>query len=329
MDIVCCSDQGYLKYCITMLLSLFDHHRGEDIRVHLLANGLLPAEVEKVSDVVEAFEAKLEVYQVDGDFLSSLARGQQGYITPTTYARLFLSEILPAEIDKVIYLDCDLIVVDSLKPLWGLSVEETFDVAAVEDSCSANKEYYERLQLSTKHRYFNAGVLLINLSSWRKRGFVELALDVLKARASQLHYADQDVLNILCDGRTKYLPFRYNIQEPMLRRHMPEFRSDALGEVVDSISSPIVVHFTYKLKPWCYISFHPYKNHFYHYFDQTEWGGERPAPSWKERAKRFMWWSASMVNLVNTYYPLPIKMRMESWRKEHSPFVWCKRTWNN
>ena len=316
MDIACCTDQIYLKYCITMLLSFFDHHRGEEVCVHLLVNGLHREEIQKVRDVVDKSSAKLEVYKVDGDFLRSLTQGQYSYITPTTYARLFLADILPVEVDRVIYLDCDLIVVDSLLPLWRCSLEDGYELAAVEDSCSANPSYYERLHLSECHRYFNAGVLLINLSTWRERKFVNQALEVLHKGALQLDYADQDVLNVLCEGRVKYLPFRFNLQEAMLRRYVPEIGDNARCEIVNDLSAPVVIHFTYILKPWRYTSFHPYRKHFYYYFDQTEWRGERPVPTWKERVERFMWWGASMFNMVNTYHSLPAQMEINRWMRE-------------
>lgn len=319
MDIACCTDHKYLKYCITMLLSFFDHHREEDVCVHLLANSLRPEEEQKVRDVVEKFCARIEVYPVDGDFLSSLTQGQYSYITPTTYARLFLSEVLPTDVEKVIYLDCDLIVLDSLVPLWTCSLEKEYELAVVEDSCSANPCYYERLHISNCHRYFNAGVLLIDLSAWRERKFVELALDLLNTSKLQLDYADQDVLNVLCEGRVKYLPFRFNLQEAMLRRYVPEIGDDARRKIVESLSSPAVIHFTYLLKPWSYTSFHPYREHFYYYFDQTEWCGERPVPTWKERMQRFMWWGASMVKMVNIYHPLPAQMKMDRWMCTRQP----------
>ena len=308
MNIVCCTDSLYLKYCITMLLSFFDCHEKEDVFVYLLSNGLRPEDVGKVRDVVNRFNAKFEAYEVDGDFLKSLARGLYDYITPTTYARLFLSEILPVDVDKVIYLDCDLIVLDSLKSLWEYDFCDGYELAAVEDACSANVEYYNRLHLSKEeHRYFNAGVLLINLEAWRKGNFVERARKILDDGEMQLHYADQDVLNVLSVGKVKYLPFRFNLQEAMLRRYVPEIRAEARNEIVQNLSSPAIVHFTYKLKPWCYTSFHPYKEYFYYYFDQTEWSGERPKPTIKERILRMAWWGASLFNLVNTYHPLPSK----------------------
>lgn len=316
MDIACCTDRTYLKYCITMLLSLFDSHRGEEVSVHLLSNGLQDEDIAMVRDVVGRSGGKLEVYKVDGAFLGSLAQGGCDYISPTTYARLFLADILPVGLDRVVYLDCDLIVVGSLKPLWELPLEEDFEIAAVEDSCSANPKHYARLQLGSDHRYFNAGVLLVNLSAWRARGFSKLVMEVVNSSQFQLDYADQDVLNILCAGRTKYLSFCYNLQEPMLRCSLPEIRDAARQSVLEGLSSPVVIHFTYRLKPWCYTSFHPYRKHFYYYFDQTAWSGERPIPSWRERLARLMWWGASIFKMVNTYHPLPQRMMYKVWRRE-------------
>ena len=310
MDIACSTDRTYLKYCITMLLSFFDHNEGEEVCVHLLSNGLHTDDIEMVSKVVERHKATLKAYKVDENLLNTFTQGQS-YITPTTYARLFLPEILPNNVDKVIYLDCDLIVLDSLKPLWDFSLQDGSELAVVEDSCSANPTHYERLHLPKGHHYFNAGVLLIDLSLWRKKGFTTLAVELLRTSNLSLDYADQDVLNILCTGKIQYLPFRYNLQEPMLRKYIPEIRDEARKEVIESLSSPAIIHFTYRLKPWLYTSFHPYRKHFYYYFDQTKWRGERPIPSLKERLRRLMWWGASKVHLVNTYHPLPKHLKMK------------------
>lgn len=306
MEIACCTDRGYLKYCVTMWLSLFDHHQGEEVGIHLLTNGLEAEEIEKARRIVEAHGARFAAYDVDGALLDALPKGQYGYITSTTYARLFLPVILPEQVERVIYLDCDLLVTDSLLPLWNYPLGEGHEVAAVEDSCSANARYYSRLHLSAeKHRYFNAGVLLVNLEAWRRNGFVERAKNLLCGGELQLDYADQDVLNVLCCGRTTYLPFRYNLQEAMLRRYVPEMSDEARSKIVESLSSPAVIHFTYILKPWTYESFHPYRSLFYHYFDQTEWAGERPIPTLKQRLWRIMWRIGAMLGRVNTYHPLP------------------------
>ena len=323
MDIACSTDRIYLKYSITMLLSFFDQHREEEVCVHLLANGLQAVEIQKVRDVVEGFNARLEVYNVDGEFLNTLTQGQYSYITSTTYARLFLPDILPSSVRRVIYLDCDLIVMDSLRSLWEYPLGEGYELAVVEDCCSANPNYYHRLNLPDSHCYFNAGVLLIDLTAWRERGFVKLAMELLHAGDLQLDYADQDVLNVLCAGRTRYLPHRYNLQEAMLRRYVPEIRSESRREIVENLSSPAIIHFTCLLKPWCYTSFHPYRKHFYYYFDQTDWKGERPVPSLKERIVRVLWWCASKIGWVNAYHPLPSHMKVERWKSARQPLHIC------
>lgn len=312
MEIACSTDRNYLKYCITMLLSLFDHNEGKGIRVHLLANALTDEELAKVRSVVEKHGADFASYDVDNLLLDTLPKGQYGYITPTTYARLFLSILLPQEVKRVIYLDCDLLVMDSLQPLWEYPLDEGYEIGAVEDSCSANEGYYNRLHLSKEaHRYFNAGVLLIDLEAWRQADFVGRAKALLGRKDLQLDYADQDVLNVLSVGKTKYLPFRFNLQEPMLRVYMPEINVEAQRAIVKSLSIPVIIHFTYILKPWNYTSFHPYKRHFYYYFDQTEWSGERPSPSWREWLRKWLWGGASLLHLVNRYHPLPTRMLMK------------------
>ena len=306
MEIACCTDQNYLKYCVTMLLSLLDHHQSGEVGIHLLSNGLTNKDVEMVRLVVEKHGARFTTYNIDGPLLETLPKGQYSYITPTTYARLFLPVILPEEIKRVIYLDCDLLVTDSLSPLWDYPLGADHLVGAVEDSCSANEGYYSRLSLSAqKHRYFNAGVLLIDLDAWRKNNITVRANSLLTEGNLQLDYADQDVLNVLCYGRTTYLPFRYNLQEAMLRRYVPEMNNEARQKIIESLPNPAIIHFTYILKPWTYESFHPYRPLFYHYFDQTVWAGERPVPTLRQRLWRTLWRIGAALGKVNTYHPLP------------------------
>ena len=308
LHIACCTDSHYLKYCLTMLLSLSEQHIGEDVHVHILGNGLSDSEIGLLHESSGFPHSAITHYSLDGATLKKLPQGIYNYISPTTYARLFLSEILPKELHRVIYLDCDLIVVDSLRPLWEYDLQEA-EIGAVEDCGSGDLALYQRLKMTGKHPYFNAGVLLIDLNKWRNTYFIDRALEYIKNNASHLIYADQDVLNVLCEGKTCYLPFRFNLYEPLLRKKIPFIRREALPTIPEARNLPAVIHFTYVHKPWYYRCCHPYNALFYHYFDRTPWKGERPTPTWRDRLYRWAWLTAARFHLVNIYMPLPEKMK--------------------
>ncbi len=287
-----------------MFLSLLDNNQGEKICIHLLANGLTDAEQQLVQQCVRKKGAQISLYNISDQLFESFSLGNvEGHISKTTFARLFLPSILPLNIERILYLDCDIIITDNLLSLWQYDLGNN-EIGAVEDDASGIATQYERLHLPLSHIYFNAGVLLIDLNRWRARGFQQLAVDYLNQNGRDLRYADQDVLNVLCCGRCCYLPFRYNVYESLLREEVPRIRKEALKEIPQALESPAIIHFTYIWKPWVYHSFHPYKKLYYYYLDQTKWRGERPRATWKGWLFRVAWRGAALLHCVNRYLPI-------------------------
>lgn len=123
---------------------------------------------------------------------------------------LYLTEILPADIDKVIYLDGDILVVDKLVKLWNTSVEN-YAIAAVPDSYNNKIEHYNRLRYPQTLGYFNAGMLVVNLKYWREKQVLLKFFDYVKSNTERLRCHDQDVLNYLFKNSKLVLPIRYNV----------------------------------------------------------------------------------------------------------------------
>jgi lipopolysaccharide biosynthesis glycosyltransferase len=129
-----------------------------------------------------------------------------------TYARLQLPAILPASISKIIYLDADIVVLDDLSKLWMENVDD-FALAAVSDSLDAQIKA-GNLDVEgvpcVKH-YFNAGVLLLNLDYWRRECISQRAFAYLDENPAS-PFADQDSLNVVCDGVWRRIDGRWNRQ---------------------------------------------------------------------------------------------------------------------
>lgn len=193
--------------------------------------------------------------------------------TLATYYRLFLAELLPATINKVLYLDGDVIVRKSLQSLWNTDVSNVA-LAAVPDLGIEEFAPYDRLQYDSCLGYFNAGVLLINLCYWREHNVFKSFSEFMKAHYSNILFNDQDVLNgVFCNN--KYiLDFKYNYMQNYLQKNV-YYR---LGkELLEAREDPFIIHFSGSYKPWdYYIPFHhPFNNTFYKYQSQTKWNGCR------------------------------------------------------
>ncbi|WP_337616702.1 glycosyltransferase family 8 protein, partial [Prevotella sp.] len=215
MDIVCSTDCCYVMQTGIMLTSLFENNREADIRVHVLHNGIDSNSITLIERIASDYGQKITFCHVDETLCSAFPIGRDGQNTHVgtsyaTYYRLFLSELLPKDISRVIYLDGDIIVMDSLNDLWATDMHDKA-IAAVPDSYNNKIEHYNRLHYPQPLGYFNAGVLLINLDYWRTNNVVSAFCQYASANPDSLYCHDQDILNYVFRESKITLPLRYNM----------------------------------------------------------------------------------------------------------------------
>jgi lipopolysaccharide biosynthesis glycosyltransferase len=209
-----------------------------------------------------------------------------GHLVPVTYARLLLPSLLPSGVDRVIYLDSDLVVMADLSELSELELG-TSPLAAVPDY-SVQRVGAPRsgiVGLTSKSpdaTYFNGGVMVLNLDVWRSQGLADQILSFAH-RYAPLRHSDQDALNAVVTNWTE-LPLRWNVQsnihwlkgtahndfELRLAQHRPGL-----------LESAAILHFSGPSKPW-----QPwYRNPDASTWRRTFW--RSGALRWRERAR---WW---------------------------------------
>ncbi|WP_162619640.1 glycosyltransferase family 8 protein, partial [Salinicola peritrichatus] len=173
-----------------------------------------------------------------------------------TYYRLAVASLLPQHLDKVIYLDCDMLVADDIAELWRATLYGNI-VGAVENLGIAPKGVD-----IDRQEYFNAGMLVIDLATWRANNVEAALFECMATFNESLQYLDQDALNLVLRGRWKRLPLRWNLQ-PSAWSKVEKNRTSQTGythqEFVDALQSPGIIHFLAKSKPWELLTFHPYK----------------------------------------------------------------------
>ena len=233
-----------------------------------------------LKDVAEG--NSIQFYTVDSRIFSSMPLTE--VFSPATYYRLLLPKILPEDLHKVLYLDCDLIVRHSLLSLWETDVDG-YALAAVTDNSESDIVIYNRLRYSPSLSYFNAGVLLINLDYWRTNSIDDEIESFIKNHLDRIHYVDQDILNYVLREKKKILPIKYNTQTCFLwvpERALYDYWKYE-KEILEAREDPIIVHYI-GLKPWIEGSNHPYKSTFVKYQDETKWKG----CIWKVPQRPFM-----------------------------------------
>ncbi|MGE6575976.1 glycosyltransferase family 8 protein [Paenibacillus xylanexedens] len=245
MIIVSAANSLYLTHLHVMLKSLLVNlSNTQTVRVVILHTDFTSGDKNKLKYLVECFNSCIDFIKMEDDEIDHIKLNDHlDYISKETFYRIEIPNLLP-DAGKVIYIDCDIIILDDLWKIWNIDIDD-FYLAAVADF---DKKRSIELNISTCSNYFNAGFLLMNLNKWREGHITEGLKELLLSR-NDLKYMDQDALNLLLHNHYYELDIRWNYQTYIWRE--------------TSIPHPAVLHFTGPDKPWNAET--PY-NHFYNHY---------------------------------------------------------------
>jgi len=259
--IVISPDEKYALHGLTMLNSLMANNRGIRYMIHILDGGISIKNKLKFRLFFFKYRLKYQFYKIDYSIIINAPT--HGHISLSAYSRLFLSSILSKEIIHVLYLDCDLVVVNDIDELMNIKIDE-YHVAAIEEIIS--EEMRNNLELRDS-LYFNSGVMLINLKKWREENMESKFLEFINEKPEKIKYWDQDVLNFCLKNKWLRLPYKYNLTHFFF---YPEvYPSTYFGmkhdEFEESVKDPIIIHYTSHQKPWIEGCKHPRKDLYFRY----------------------------------------------------------------
>lgn len=211
MNIVLATDDNFVQHCGTTIKSITENNRG--IIFYILTEGLTANNAQLLKDVASNNGCCLEFRFVPTDIVKyfPMSKMASNHISVATYYRLFVTTLLPQEVDKIIYLDCDMIIRGSLTPLWNKDLSDTPLAAVYQHNGWADHENsWSRLNIPREFGYFNAGCLLLNLDYLRKINFQQLAVNYINEHFDRIISHDQDVLNALFYDKVKMLECKWN-----------------------------------------------------------------------------------------------------------------------
>ncbi|MDD6038062.1 MAG: DUF4422 domain-containing protein [bacterium] len=206
MNLMIVTNSRYLKTTVVMLYSVFMNEPGE-MTIYLPYEDLTEQECLDLKCFVESFQGKhLELLYVGTDF-KEMVTSRNGILVETYY-RIIGWGMLPEEVERILYLDVDLVVQGSLQPLYNCEMGDAFFVVC-EDIFGKINGFHEankkRLNIPSDGNYFNAGVMLVNVKKLRESGEVEHMLDCIYKDYERYEYNDQDVMNELYQDRLIYV----------------------------------------------------------------------------------------------------------------------------
>lgn len=231
---IACADARMLPAACCALLSIHDNLTSVKARLLLLAIG---AEEKDVRDI-EAFAARHSIaIDVLRDPTPPSEGPEFGRWSRATLARLYMDLTVPADIDRLLYIDADAVAVAPLDALFQADLGGKA-LGAVDDYLMAFPEKImrrqQRIGLKPGGRYFNAGVLLFDWKKSREGGLIAKARETFEGQPELYLAHDQDVLNIAFEDNWQAVDPRFNAQTGIL----------------PFVGQPAIVHFTGRKKPW-------------------------------------------------------------------------------
>lgn len=271
ISVLCSADNNYAAYCGIMLTSLYESNKGNEIEVYLLTEGLKKKEEEKFRQFEKRYNTTVNIITVGKENFKHCPVREGDHVSLTAYFRIACEELLPEDIHRILYLDCDIMVKCDLRPLWNTEIADRA-MGVVLDGWHIRNE--NRLSFKEK-TYFNSGVLLINLDFFRANQISKKCMDYIHDFPDRIILHDQDVLNIICHDNLRYLPLKYNFQTSFLCIEK-QYDNSLIEEIHTSIKEGnLIVHFDAFPKPWnknLYVD-HPYSR---------EWRGLRKISLWSD-----------------------------------------------
>lgn len=275
-------DHKFTRFCAVTMVSIMKNNMKQKIQFHIITDDSLSAtDKDILLRTAHGFHADITFYKVMDEQIDGFTlKWESKRLSKVVFYRCILPSILPSSLSRVLYLDCDILVLGNLNELWNTDLDG-YALAAVPDSIIVNPKHCTRLHYDISYNYFNGGVLLFNLDYWRKEFIEKKCKEYYRENAQQIIYNDQDLLNGLLHDKKKLVDMKWNVQEGAFRKKTAHLYPKQL------ISEPIILHYSSR-KPWQYHCMHPLRSLFFEYQNLTEWKGCNPLTSWTARLHRFI-----------------------------------------
>ena len=277
IHILLCIDEHYTQHAgVTIASILYNKKSMNPVVFHIVNDDVSAESYEKLKQVTDKYGAKIVLHKIDSDCVNHLPVNK--HLSKAAYYRLLVAEILSCEIEKVLYLDVDLLVRSDITALWDTDISGKY-VAAVQDLGIESKGEYLRkiLKMPPQEPYFNSGVLLINLKKWREDFINSKILAFIDENADKVIYPDQDGLNAILWGKWVFLHPKWNAYRVLFRKYYKFSERKKLPEEFrQAAKNPNIVHFTGALKAWHAGCLMPYVKEYYIYLAMTPWKNYQP-----------------------------------------------------
>ncbi len=286
INIVFASDNNYAQHTAVAMASVLVNTKvPQKIQFYLIDDEIQQENKEKIIKTVQNLGGNIEFIKIKNSKLEDCY--VSGELSRVSYFRLDIANILDESIEKIIYLDCDLLVYDDIEKMWqldmgGKPVAATCDLGIMA-SARVRKQKNKFIGLPFDAPYFNAGVLMMDLKKWRDGNYAEAII----ALATQNKYPnhDQDALNKFFMNNWQEIPLRWDVIPPVFNLFLKIVtKPDLRKKAIEAKLNPAIFHYAGGYKPWEYEIHNGFNDKYYEYLKLTEYKDAK-MPQFDKRRK--------------------------------------------
>lgn len=247
MNILVTIDSNYIHPLKVMLTSLFLNNQVESFTIYIMQSSLSKDELLDLEEYVLQGGHNLVNVEINDDAFANAPTLL--HYTKEMYYRLLAYKFLPEDMDRILYLDPDILVINSVRDLYSEDLDGYLYAAAHHDILPVteiNKIRFRKYDIET---YYNTGVLLMNLEYQRKYIDENDIFNFVEKHHSKLVMPDQDVLNSLYSSKVKTLDeqiYNYDARNYLYYK----LNSNNVCNMDYVINNTVILHFCGKKKPW-------------------------------------------------------------------------------
>lgn len=300
--VVYASDDKFAEILGVSLVSLYENSKDmDDIIVYVLDSEIKDENKDKLLTVCRNYK-RTDIQFIPAKDISKTLEMKvatdRGSLSQ--YARLFVSSDLPKNLGRVLYLDCDIIIKQSIHELWNLNLHGK-TIGALMDAFS--KYYRANIDLEKNDIMFNSGVMLIDLVKWRQDKIEDKLLEFIIRKNGWIQQGDQGALNAVLSKDTYCFEPRFNsvtifydfnYKEMMIYRRPPKFYPE--NQIREAIENPMLIHFTTSFKsirPWVFGCKHRYIDEWIKHKEMSPW---KYAELWNDNRPK---WKRVLLRIYN------------------------------
>ncbi|QXE02088.1 glycosyltransferase family 8 protein [Terribacillus sp. DMT04] len=270
IHIVSSADDNYAHHLGVMLTSLLSNvKKNRRVMLYVIDGGITKTNKRMLMKTTMQFGTPIRFLSVNTDSYKNATESR--YINKTAYYRISIPEVITdPNVERVIYIDCDTLVLTDVSELQELNLDGKM-LAAVEDAGQLQR--LEKMNITNEGRYFNSGMMVIDMENWRNHSISDKVLRFINENndPDYLYLHDQDALNAILWDKWKPIHPRWNAQSfIILKTKTPKDLAERKRHK-EARQSPAIVHFTGANKPWNSDVGHPYAPLYFKFLQQTAW----------------------------------------------------------